>query len=141
MIERYSREEMKQLWSQEQKFLHWLIVELQVCSQLAEDGFLSEEEWNPLSHHLGTLIQNGGVDVASIEEEEKKVKHDVIAFLSVIEKNLGKEARWIHYGLTSSDVLDTSNAMLIQKAGKIILKDIDQILKVLKTQNLSVLHP
>jgi adenylosuccinate lyase len=109
MIPRYSRPEMARLWSDENRFATWLEVEIAVTSVLAERGIVPKEA-------LLAIKQRARFDVARIEEIEREVQHDVIAFVSCVAENVGPEGRWLHYGLTSSDVVDTALAILMRDA-------------------------
>jgi adenylosuccinate lyase len=109
MIPRYSRPEMARLWSDENRFATWLEVEIAVTSVLAERGIVPKEA-------LATIKQRARFDVPRIEEIEREVQHDVIAFVSCVAENVGPEGRWLHYGLTSSDVVDTALAILMRDA-------------------------
>lgn len=125
MIPRYSREEMTSIWSPENRYQKWLDVELLACEALANIGKIPFQSYN-------NIIQKAGFDVERIEEIEKTVKHDVIAFLTSVSEKVGEDARFIHMGLTSSDVLDTSFAVLLREAAEIIIRDIEQLLVVLR---------
>jgi adenylosuccinate lyase len=109
MIPRYSRPEMARLWSDENRFATWLEVEIAVTSVLAERGIVPKEA-------LATIKQRARFDVPRIEEIEREVQHDVISFVSCVAENVGPEGRWLHYGLTSSDVVDTALAILMRDA-------------------------
>ena len=129
MIPRYSRKEMSDIWSTENKFQKWLEIELCVCEALAERGEIPQES-------LRNIKQKAKFDVAMIEEMEKKTKHDVIAFLTVVNENIGEDGRFIHMGLTSSDILDTSLALLLKEASQVLVDDLDKLLGVLKEKAL-----
>ncbi len=127
MIERYSRKELKEIWSEENKYKIWLDVEIAAAEAM--------EKFKIIPKGVSLIVKKKGkIKVKRIHDIEAKVKHDVIAFLTSITEQAGIKARYLHQGMTSSDVLDTSfNIQLIQ-SGKIILKDIDKILIVLKRQ-------
>ena len=127
MIERYSRKELKDIWSEENKYKIWLEVEIAAAEAM--------EKFKIIPKGVSSIVKKKGkIKVKRIHDIEAKVKHDVIAFLTSITEQAGIKARYLHQGMTSSDVLDTSfNIQLIQ-SGKIILKDIDKILIVLKRQ-------
>lgn len=125
MISRYSRSEMASIWSQENRFAKWLEIELSVCEALAKRGEIPEESFK-------NILEKAGFDVQRIEEIEKTVKHDVIAFLTSVSEKVGEDARYIHMGLTSSDILDTSFAVLLKEASGILIEDMERLLKVLK---------
>ena len=125
MIPRYSREKMERIWSPENRYQKWLDIEILACEAMAQLGFIPEAS-------LKTIKEKAGFDVDRIEEIEKTTKHDVIAFLTSVTEKVGEDGRFIHMGLTSSDVLDTSLAVLMQEAADLLLKDLDALLKVLK---------
>ena len=125
MIPRYTREKMAQLWSRENKYRKWLDVEIAACEAMAILGKIPETA-------LETVKARAFVDINRIDEIEKVTRHDVIAFVSSVAEAVGPEGRFIHMGLTSSDVLDTSLALLLSEAARILLDDIDGLLAVLK---------
>lgn len=125
MIERYTRPEMGRIWTLENKYRKWLEVELAVCEALAEQGHIPPEA-------LEEIKTRAGFDVERISEIEKEVQHDVIAFLSSVAEHVGPASRFIHEGLTSSDVLDTAMALLMVEAADILLEDLDKLLEVLR---------
>lgn len=125
MIERYSLPEMKNLWELETKFAYYLRVEIAVCEAYNEIGEIPDSA-------LKQIKENAKFDVKRIHEIEKEVNHDVIAFLTNINENIGEASRYMHMGMTSSDVIDTAFALQIQEAGKIILKDLENVIKTLK---------
>jgi adenylosuccinate lyase len=127
MIPRYTRPEMGALWEIERKYEKWLQVEIAVCEAWAEIGEVPKNA-------LKLIKKKAKFDVKSIDEIEKVVKHDVIAFLTSVAQNIGPEARFIHKGLTSSDILDTALALLMRDASDIIIEDILKIMEVLKVQ-------
>src|SRR5512134_3480214 len=109
MIPRYSRPEMARLWSDENRFATWLAVEIAASEVLSERGVVPKEA-------LEAIKARARVDVARIDEIEREVQHDVIAFVSCVAESVGPEGRWLHYGLTSSDVVDTALAILMRDA-------------------------
>ncbi|MEW6362515.1 MAG: adenylosuccinate lyase [Pyrinomonadaceae bacterium] len=125
MIERYTLPEMAALWSAENKFSKWLDVEIAVCEVHAEDGII------PLDA-LEEIKAKARFSVERIAEIEKTTDHDVIAFTTNLAENIGPASRFVHYGLTSSDVVDTANALLLRDACDILLGKIDALLGVLK---------
>ena len=127
MIPRYSREKMSVIWKPEYKFKKWLEIEICVCEAYASKGEIPNEA-------LQKIKENAGFDIQRIDEIEKVVKHDVIAFLTSVSEKVGEEARFIHMGMTSSDILDTSLALLLKEAADILLEDIDNFLEILKNQ-------
>jgi adenylosuccinate lyase len=113
MIPRYSRPEMARLWSDENRFATWLEVEIAATEVLVERGVVPADA-------LAAIKARARFDVARIEEIEREVQHDVIAFVSCVAENVGPEGRWLHYGLTSSDVVDTALAILMRDACDIV---------------------
>ena len=125
MIERYSRPEMTAVWSQENKYRQWLKVELLACEAWAKLGLV------PMSA-LSNIKKKAAFEPSRVDEIEAVVKHDVIAFLTNVAEHVGDDARFIHVGLTSSDVLDTALAIQMKDAADIIIKDIKELLAALK---------
>src|SRR5436853_904467 len=125
MIERYTLPEMGALWSEETKFQKWLDVEIAVCEVHAEMGTIPREA-------LEQIKSKAKFSVDRIHEIEKTTDHDVIAFTTNLAESIGEGSRFVHYGLTSSDVVDTANALLLRDACDILLKKIDPLLEVLK---------
>ncbi len=125
MIPRYSREQMARIWSPEERYRKWLDIEILACEALAAKGEIPKKA-------LKNIKAKARFDAARVEEIEKTVKHDVIAFLTNVAEYVGEDARYIHMGLTSSDILDTSLAVLLKEAADILLADIDKLLAVLK---------
>jgi len=125
MIDRYTLPEMGALWSAETKFQKWLDVEIAVCEVHAEMGTIPRDA-------LKEIRNRAQFSVARISEIEQTTDHDVIAFTTNLAESIGPAARFVHYGLTSSDVVDTANALLLRDACDILLKKIDVLLEVLK---------
>ena len=125
MIERYTLPEMGALWSEQSKFQKWLEVELAVCEVHAEMGTIPTEA-------LDEIKSRASFSVERINEIEKTTNHDVIAFTTNLAENIGEASRFVHYGLTSSDVVDTANAHLLRDACDILLNKIDALLEALK---------
>ena len=125
MIERYTLPEMGALWSEQSKFQKWLEVELAVCEVHAEMGTIPQEA-------LEQIKSRAKFSVERINEIEKTTNHDVIAFTTNLAENIGEAARFVHYGLTSSDVVDTANALLLRDACDLLLKKVEALLDVLK---------
>ncbi|MBP7230495.1 MAG: adenylosuccinate lyase [Syntrophaceae bacterium] len=125
MIPRYSREKMAAIWSQENKYQKWLDVEVAACEAMVKLGKVPPEA-------LDHIRSRASIDVARIDEIEKTTKHDVIAFVSSLTEKIGEDGRFIHMGLTSSDVLDTALAAQLKEAAGVLLDDLDQLLDVLK---------
>ena len=127
MIKRYSRKELTDIWSEENKYKIWLDVEVEAA--------VAMEKLGQVPRGVASIVRKKAkIDVKRIHKIESEVKHDVIAFLTSVTERAGIKARYLHQGMTSSDVLDTSFNIQMVQSGKIILKDIDQILKVLKKQ-------
>ena len=129
MIERYSRKEMVQIWSPKEKFNIWFQIEAHACDAQAELGVIPKEA-------AKVIWRKGKFDIDKIDEIEKTTKHDVIAFLTNLAEYVGEDARFIHQGMTSSDVLDTTLSIQLKKASDILLRDIDQLLETLKKRSL-----
>ncbi len=127
MIERYTRKPMKNLWSEETKFNTFLRIELLNAEHLFKTGIVSANE-------LALLKAKAKVDIPRIRALESEIKHDVIAFTRAVSETLGEEKRFIHYGLTSTDIVDTANAVILKKANEIILHDIEEFLSILKNK-------
>jgi adenylosuccinate lyase len=117
MIARYSRPEMARLWSDDSRYSAWLAVEIAASEVLAERGVVPSEA-------LAAIRQKARFDVARIDEIEREVQHDVIAFVSCVAENVGEEGRWLHWGLTSSDVVDTALAMRMRDACDLVHADL-----------------
>ncbi len=128
MIDRYSRDEIKKIWDLDEKFKYYLQVELAVCSAYAKLGAI------PIKN-LKEIQEKASFSVDRIDEIEKEVRHDVIAFLTNVNENVGADnAKYIHMGLTSSDVIDTAFALQIKESSKIILNDLDELISVVKNK-------
>ena len=125
MIARYTLPEMGAVWSQQNKFQKWLDVEIAVCEVHAEDGTIPSEA-------VVEIRSKAAFTVERINEIEKTTDHDVIAFTTNLAENIGPASRFVHYGLTSSDVVDTANALLLKDASDLLLKKVDALLEVLK---------
>ena len=125
MIERYTREAMGNIWTEENKYQTWLQIEILACEAMANLGEIPKKA-------VTAIRKQGAFSIERIEAIEEETKHDVIAFLTCVAENVGPEARYVHLGLTSSDVLDTATAVRLRQASKIILKDCDRLLAVLK---------
>lgn len=125
MIERYSREEMKKIWDLQSKFQYYLNVEIAAAEAYAELGTFPKDD-------VEELKKKAKFDLKRIDEIEAEVRHDVIAFLTCVNENLGSLAKYMHVGMTSSDVIDTAFALQIQDSGKIIVKDLDETIQSLK---------
>jgi len=125
MITRYSRKELTNIWSEENKYRIWLDVEIAAAEAMEKYKIIPKGV-------ASTVKKKGKINVKRIHQIEKKVKHDVIAFLTSITEKAGINARYLHQGMTSSDVLDTSFNIQLVQSGKVLMSDIEKILKVLK---------
>lgn len=134
MIQRYTRPEMEKVWNDRNKYLVWLKIELAVCEELAKKKVIPPKEWKELKRKCTTLIQDGGVHPREVEKVEKVTRHDVIAFTTAVAKHIGPTSRWVHFGLTSSDILDTALSLQALEAARILEKDIVLLMKSLKKQ-------
>lgn len=125
MISRYTREEMGRIWEAENRFNKWLKIEILVCEALAELGEVPRKA-------VKNIQEKAGFDIKRIEEIEKVTKHDVIAFLTCVGESVGEDSRYIHMGLTSSDILDTSLAIMLREAANVVIADLEDLLSLLK---------
>src|SRR5580693_8022119 len=127
LIPRYTREEMGRVWSEANKFARWLDVEIAATETLAEAGQVPQEA-------AATIRARAKIDVARMNELEARVKHDVIAFTMAVGEAIGEPAaaRWLHYGMTSNDVVDTAQALLVRDASKLIEQGIEKLGHVLE---------
>lgn len=130
MIARYQRAEMAALWSDHHRFKQWIRVERAVCEHFARAKIIPAKEWKVLRAKLSRLEQSG-ISPGEVAREESKTKHDVLAFTTVLAKKIGPSARYVHYGLTSSDVVDTALMLLVQEAGQEILTGVEGLLEAL----------
>lgn len=129
MIPRYTLPRMGQVWSKRNKFDKWLEIEILACDAQAELGLIPKES----ARHIRSLA---GYDLEEIGSIENKVRHDVVAFLTSLTNRVGPDARYVHLGMTSSDVLDTTLAVLMREAGQIIIEGLDALARSLKTKAL-----
>lgn len=133
MIERYTREEMGNIWSDENKYKAWLEVEILACEAWAELGVIPKED-------VKKIRANASFSVERILEIEKDTRHDVVAFTRAVSETLGPERKWIHYGLTSTDVVDTALSYLIKQANDILQADIKRLIDVLRKRAIEHKH-
>ncbi|HEU5401516.1 MAG TPA: adenylosuccinate lyase [Terriglobales bacterium] len=133
MIARYTRPEMGRIWSDENKFRTWLAVEIAATETLAEAGLVPKSA-------AEAIRAKGDFDLKRINEIEAEVKHDVIAFTTAVAEKVGPESRWLHYGLTSNDVVDTAQALLVKQASAILRVDIEKLIEVLKRRAFEFQH-
>ena len=129
MIERYSRKQMVDIWSQQEKFNIWFQIEAHACDAQAELGVIPKDS-------AKIIWEKGQFDIDRIDEIEKTTKHDVIAFLTNLTEYIGEDARFIHQGMTSSDVLDTTHSIQLQKASDILLNDLDLLLEAIEKRSI-----
>ena len=127
MIERYSRPEMVAIWEPENKFKIWLEIETLACEKMADLGIIPKEA-------VKVIREKGDFDIERIDAIEAEVKHDVIAFLTSVAEYVGPEARFIHQGMTSSDVLDTCFSVQLVQASDELLADLDMVLESIKVR-------
>ena len=130
MISRYTRPAMGRIWSEQNRYEQWLQVELAASESLAELGIVPEEAANLLREHAA-------VDAARVNEIEKTVKHDVIAFTTTVAESMARAghsdaSRWLHYGLTSNDVVDTAQALILDQASTLMVEGLDRLREILK---------
>ena len=127
MVERYSREQMAQKWDMQAKYGAWLEVEKAAVKAWNKLGFIGNEDCEK-------ICKNAKFDVARIDEIEKTTKHDVIAFLTSVSESLGDESRFVHYGMTSSDCIDTAVALQIKSSMELIIEDVKGLMSAIKTR-------
>lgn len=127
MIERYTRPEMKAIWTEQNKFEAWLKVEILACEAWSELGVIPKED-------VQLLWEKASFDVNRINEIEQETRHDVIAFTRAVSETLGEERKWVHYGLTSTDVVDTALSYLLKQANDILAADLDRFIEILKVK-------
>lgn len=125
MIERYSREIMRKVWTEQNKFEAYLRVEILASEAWSQLGVVPKED-------VEKLWKNASFDINRIYEIEQQTRHDIVAFTRAVSETLGEERKWVHYGLTSTDVVDTANGYLLKQANAILLDDIEKMLEVLR---------
>ncbi|API91441.1 adenylosuccinate lyase [Virgibacillus pantothenticus] len=133
MIGRYTREEMGAIWTEENKFKAWLEVEILACEAWSELGVIPKED-------VQKLRANASFHIDRIYEIEQETRHDVVAFTRAVSETLGEEKKWVHYGLTSTDVVDTALSYLIKQANNIIRQDLHRFIKILKEKAMEHKH-
>ncbi len=129
MIERYSREVMRNIWTEQSKFQAWLDVEILIDEAWAQLGEIPMED-------VEKIRKNAAFTVDRIHEIEQETRHDVVAFTRCVSESLGEEKKWVHYGVTSTDVVDTAYGLRYKKANAILREDIDNFMEILKTNAL-----
>ncbi len=127
MLERYSKKEMREIWSEQNKFDAWLKVEILACEAWSELGEIPKND-------VVKLWENASFDIDRIYEIEQETRHDVVAFTRAVSETLGTEKKWVHYGLTSTDVVDTAYGYLYKQANDILENDINIFIEVLRAQ-------
>ncbi|MBH8608129.1 adenylosuccinate lyase [Thermoactinomyces sp. CICC 10521] len=125
MIQRYTRPEMGSIWTEENKYRAWLEVEILACEAWAELGIIPKKD-------VALIRENAKINVERIYEIELDTRHDVVAFTRAVAETLGPESKWVHYGLTSTDVVDTALSYLLKQANEILLQDLDRLIAALK---------
>jgi adenylosuccinate lyase len=133
VIDRYARREMKAIWTEEGRYRRWLDVELAVCEEQAARGLIPADA-------LADIRARAAVDPARVAEIEARVRHDVIAFLTALAEQVGPAARFVHYGMTSSDVIDTALALQIRDAGVLLRRGVARLAAVLRARALEFRH-
>lgn len=129
MIDRYTRPEMGNVWTEENRYKAWLEVEILACEAWAELGEIPKED-------AKRIRENAAFDVKRIHEIEEETRHDVVAFTRAVSETLGEEKKWVHYGLTSTDVVDTALSYLMKQANDILQNDLENFLEILKNKAL-----
>ena len=129
MIERYSRKVMRDVWSEQNKFSAYLEVEILSCEAWSKLGVIPEED-------VARIREKASFDIPRIKEIEEQTRHDVVAFTRAVSESLGEERKWVHYGLTSTDVVDTANGYLLKQADAILAKDLEDFMEVLRKRAL-----
>lgn len=124
MLDRYTRPEMRVIWTEENKYKAWLEVEILAAEAWAEMGEIPKED-------VAKIRQNASFDVARILEIEEQTRHDVVAFTRTVSESLGEESKWVHYGLTSTDVVDTAYGYLLKQANDILRKDLNRFVEII----------
>ncbi|MBU5593879.1 adenylosuccinate lyase [Amphibacillus sp. MSJ-3] len=133
MIERYTRPEMGAIWTEENKYKAWLEVEILACEAWSELGVIPKAD-------VKRLREKAAFDIDRILEIEQETRHDVVAFTRAVSESLGEEKKWVHYGLTSTDVVDTALSYLLKQANTIIRSDIERFIEILKNKAIEHKH-
>ncbi len=129
MIDRYTKPEMAEIWSEKNRFKIWLKIELLACEAWNRIGDIPDKS-------LQTIKEKAGFDIQEIKKSEETNQHEMIAFLESVQKKVGPESRYIHFGLTSSDVMDTALAVQLKESGELILKELSQLTKTVKEKTI-----
>lgn len=127
MIERYTRSKMGRIWTDENKFHKMLDIEILACEAFSKQGLIPKEA-------VKTIRERAGFDVGRIREIEEKTNHDVVAFIQNVSENVGEEAKYLHFGLTSSDILDTALSVMMVEAMDVLIQDTEGLMAVLKVK-------
>src|SRR5690625_1213868 len=133
MIERYTRPEMGAIWTEENKYKAWLEVEVLACEAWSELGFIPKED-------VEKIHQQASFSIERIYEIENETRHDVVAFTRAVSETLGEERKWIHYGLTSTDVVDTALSYLLKQANNVIRQQLTEFITVIKEKAVEHKH-
>lgn len=133
MIERYTRPEMGAIWTEENRFNAWLEVEILACEAWSQLGDIPQED-------VQKIREKASFNIDRIKEIEEETRHDVVAFTRAVSESLGEERKWVHYGLTSTDVVDTALSYLIKQANDILLKDLENFIEILKNKAIEHKH-
>src|SRR5437879_6689000 len=129
MIPRYTPPEMGRIWSDQRRYETWLLVETAAAEAMAVAGIIPADA-------ARDIRERGGFDIARIEEIEQATQHDVIAFTTAVAEKVGPSARWLHFGMTSSDVIDTAQALQMRDACDLVLKDLDALSEAIRDRAL-----
>src|SRR5574342_1255540 len=127
MIDRYTRPEMGAIWTEENRFKAWLEVEILACEAWSEIGDIPKED-------VQKIREKASFDIDRIKEIEEETRHDVVPFTRAVSERFGKERKWVHYGLTSTDVVDTALSYVLKQANVILRKDIENFVEILKVK-------
>src|SRR5437899_7345205 len=133
MIPRYTHAEMGRIWSDQRRYETWLLVETAAAEAMAAAGIVPPEA-------ARDIRERGAFDIARIEEIEQTAQHDVIAFITAVGEKVGPSARWLHFGMTSSDVIDTAQALQMREACGVLLKDLDELSHAIHDRALQYRH-
>src|SRR5881628_3140957 len=129
MIDRYTHPDMGRIWSDQRRYETWLLVETAAAEAMASAGIIPAEASRDIR-------ERGGFDIARIEEVEQTTQHDVIAFTTAVAEKVGPSARWLHFGMTSSDVIDTAQALQMREACDVVLTDLETLADEIHTRAL-----
>src|SRR5436190_20067200 len=127
MIARYTHAEMGRIWSDQRRYETWLAVETAAADAMADAGIIPPDA-------ARDIRERGAFDIARIDEIEQTTQHDVIAFTTAVAEHVGEEARWLHFGMTSSDVIDTAQALQMRDACDLILRDLEALMQAVRTR-------